>query len=42
MLVEEGLILEPMMKKVASDKGKEKLDEFVEGWTPGQLIARGL
>jgi hypothetical protein len=39
-LVDEGALMEPMAKHIASEKGKEKVEETVEDWTPGQFISK--
>lgn len=39
-LVQEGALMEPMAKHIASEKGQEVLDEKVKSWEPGSIIAR--
>lgn len=40
MLVEEGLLLEPLAKHVAADKSSEFVEDQIKDWTPGQLISK--
>lgn len=37
-LVHEGDLIEPMAKYQAKEYSKEKLDEKVDEWKPGQVI----
>lgn len=39
-LVEEGALMEPMAKHIASEKGQDVLDEKVKSWEPGTILAR--
>lgn len=41
-MIEEGHLLEPLAKKVATDKGKQKFEEIVDGWHPGKYAIGGL
>lgn len=39
-LVDEGALIEPMAKHIASEKGQDVLDEKVKSWEPGTIITR--
>jgi len=39
-LLDEGLLIEPQVKHVVSKHGRDKLDEVVKDWEPGQLLLR--
>jgi len=39
-LVEEGHLVEPMVKKVVSEKGKDHLEDKVESWDPGDILMK--
>lgn len=40
MLVDEGLLIEPLAKHIAADKGSEFVEDQIQNWTPGQLISK--
>jgi len=39
-LVDEGALMEPMAKHIASEKGQEVVDEKVKSWEPGSILTR--
>lgn len=40
MLVDDGLLLEPIAKHVVKEQGKDQLDELVDDYKPGQLVMK--
>lgn len=39
-LVDEGLLLEPMVKHQAKERSKESIDEFIDDYQFGQLLRK--
>lgn len=39
-LVDEGVLIEPQVKHVTKEHGKEKLDSVVDNWEPGTIARR--
>jgi hypothetical protein len=37
-LIDEGILLEPMAKHIAADKGKDVVEEQIKNWRPGKLL----
>lgn len=42
MMVEEGLLLEPMAKQMAKEKSKEEVEQQIEDWYPGKFVTQVL
>lgn len=38
MMVDEGLLIEPIIKNQIKEKGTSKFEKFMDDWEPGQLI----
>jgi hypothetical protein len=39
-LVDEGHLIEPMLKHVASEKSQDKVDEMIDNWEFGYLLSK--
>lgn len=37
---DNGFLLEPLAKHKAKDYGEKKVDETIDNWTAGQLVAK--
>lgn len=37
-LIDEGMLLEPMAKHIAADKGKDVVESQIQDWYPGKII----
>ena len=40
MMVDNGMLIEVLVKHMAKNKGSEKVDEIIDDWRPGKLAAK--
>lgn len=39
-LIDEGLLVKPMVEEIAKEEGKKKLENVVDDWQPGAVIEK--